>query len=94
MGKPAYLEKWITTITPLIAQESAFGVNFDWDEQIGLPGAIIIQNKHHSELYLRTITLEHVPGHGQVHFVCNSWVYPVKYYKKDRIFFSNKVCSF
>ncbi|XP_027353567.1 probable linoleate 9S-lipoxygenase 5 [Abrus precatorius] len=90
LGKPAYLEDWITTITPLTAGESAFKVTFDWDEDIGIPGAFLIRNNHHSEFYLRTLTLENVPGQGTIHFICNSWVYPAHKYKKDRIFFSNK----
>ncbi|XP_034706086.1 probable linoleate 9S-lipoxygenase 5 [Vitis riparia] len=90
IGKPAYLEDWITTITSLTAGESAFKVTFDWDEEIGEPGAFIIRNNHHSEFYLRTLTLEDVPGRGRIHFVCNSWVYPAKHYKTDRVFFTNQ----
>ncbi|KAM4119165.1 hypothetical protein ACJW30_03G038900 [Castanea mollissima] len=90
LGRPAYLENWITTITPLVAGESAFKVTFDWDNEIGVPGAFLIKNNHHSEFYLKSLTLEDVPGQGRVHFVCNSWVYPVDKYKKDRVFFSNK----
>ncbi|RDY11311.1 putative linoleate 9S-lipoxygenase 5, partial [Mucuna pruriens] len=90
LGKPAYLEDWITTITPLTAAESAFTVTFDWDEDIGTPGAFLIRNNHHSEFYLKSLTLENVPGHGVIHFICNSWVYPAHNYKTDRIFFSNK----
>ena len=92
LGKPAYLEDWITTITPLTAGESAFKVTFEWDEEeIGTPGAFLIRNNHHSEFFLRTLTLEDVPGQGPIHFVCNSWVYPADQYEKDRIFFTNKV---
>lgn len=90
-AKPAYLEDWITTITPLTAGESAFKVTFDWDPEIGVPGAFLIRNEHHSEFYLKTVTLKDVPGEGDVQFVCNSWVYPADKYKQDRIFFSNKV---
>lgn len=91
LGNPAILEDWISTITPLTAGESSYEVTFDWDEEIGLPGAFLVKNLHHSEFYLMTLTLENVPGHGKVHFVCNSWVYPAKRYTKDRIFFANKV---
>ncbi|KAG2727530.1 hypothetical protein I3760_01G160800 [Carya illinoinensis] len=89
-GKAAYLEKWITTITPLTAGETAFTVTFDWDESMGVPGALVVKNHHHSQFYLKTITLEDVRGHGRVHFVCNSWVYPAHRYKYHRVFFSNK----
>ena len=94
LGKTADLENWITTITPLIAGESAFKVTFDWDEEIGVPGAFIIRNNHDSEFYLKTLTLEDVPGQGRVHFVCNSWVYPANKYEKDCVFFSNKVINY
>ncbi|XP_062084763.1 probable linoleate 9S-lipoxygenase 5 [Humulus lupulus] len=90
LGKEAYLEDWITTISPLTAGDSAYDVNFDWDEKIGVPGAFIIRNYHHSEFYLKTLTLEDVPGHGRIHFVCNSWVYSSDKYHSPRIFFANK----
>lgn len=90
-SNPAYLENWLTTITPLTAGESAYGVTFDWDEEFGLPGAFIIKNLHFTEFFLKSVTLEDVPNHGKVHFVCNSWVYPASKYKSDRIFFVNKV---
>ena len=90
LGKPAYLEDWITTITPLTAGESAFKVTFDLEDNIGVPGAFLIRNNHHSEFFLKTLTLDY-PDQTRVHFVCNSWVYPAKRYQKDRIFFTNKV---
>ncbi|XP_059437178.1 probable linoleate 9S-lipoxygenase 5 [Corylus avellana] len=90
LGNPAYLENWISTITPLLAGESEFKVTFDWDEDIAIPGAFLVKNNHHSEFYLKSLTLEDVPGQGRIHFVCNSWVYPADQYKKDRVFFSNK----
>lgn len=93
LGETTHLEDWITSITALASGESAFKVNFNWNEEIGLPGAFIIRNNHHSEFYLKTLTLEDIPGHGKIHFVCNSWVYPAKHYKYDRIFFANKVIN-
>ncbi|KAL1188121.1 Linoleate 9S-lipoxygenase 1 [Cardamine amara subsp. amara] len=90
VGKDAHLENWITTITSLTAGESAFKVTFDYDADFGYPGAFLIKNSHPSEFYLKSLTLENVPGHGRVHYICNSWVYPAKHYSKDRIFFSNK----
>ncbi|CAA0812289.1 Linoleate 9S-lipoxygenase 5- chloroplastic, partial [Striga hermonthica] len=91
LGKEAYLEDWVSKITSLAAQdEASFGITFEWDESIGVPGAFLIRNHHHSQFYLKTVTLEDVPGHGQVHFECNSWVYPAHRYKYDRVFFTNK----
>jgi linoleate 9S-lipoxygenase len=90
LGKPAYLEDWITKITPLTAADVTFNVNFEWEEEVGVPGALLVKNCHHNEFYLKTVTLEDVPGHGRIHFVCNSWVYPAEYYKNDRVFFTNQ----
>ncbi|CAI0466095.1 unnamed protein product, partial [Linum tenue] len=91
IGKAAFLEKWVQKMTPLTATETSFSITFDWDQSaMGVPGAFIIRNHHHSQFYLKTLTLDDVPGHGRVHFICNSWVYPAHRYKYDRIFFSNK----
>ncbi|KAL0348840.1 UNVERIFIED_CONTAM: Linoleate 9S-lipoxygenase 5 [Sesamum angustifolium] len=91
LGKEAYLENWVSKFTSLSAEaEATFDVSFTWDESLGVPGAFLVRNHHHSQFYLKTLTLEDVPGHGQVHFVCNSWVYPTHRYKYDRVFFTNK----
>ncbi|KAK6804963.1 hypothetical protein RDI58_002747 [Solanum bulbocastanum] len=90
-SNPAYLENWLTNITPIIAGESTFSVTFDWDHnEFGVPGAFIIKNFHLNEFFLKSLTLEEVPNHGKIHFVCNSWVYPASKYKSDRIFFANQ----
>ncbi|KAK9076989.1 hypothetical protein SSX86_005324 [Deinandra increscens subsp. villosa] len=88
VGNPAILEDWNSSTFTI--DELTHEVNFEWNEEIGLPGAVSVKNNHHSEFFLKTITLENVPGHGEVHFICNSWVYPSKRYQKDRVFFSNK----
>ncbi|KAK9919840.1 hypothetical protein M0R45_028415 [Rubus argutus] len=86
LGKPAYLENWMFSLVPLTAGDSAFGVNMEWDDQIGVPGAILVKNNHETEFFLKSVILEDVPGVGRMHFVCNSWVYPARRYKRDRIF--------
>ncbi|CAI0460073.1 unnamed protein product [Linum tenue] len=91
LGKAAYLENWIPTIAPLKAGETSYDVTFEWEEEeIGIPGAFLIKNNHHSEFFLKSLTLQDVPGEGRIHFPCNSWVYPAKRYTKDRVFFTNK----
>ncbi|KAL2469912.1 Linoleate 9S-lipoxygenase 5 [Abeliophyllum distichum] len=91
LGKTVFLENWISKVTSLSAEdEVTFNVTFEWDESIGVPGAFIIRNHHHSQFYLKTVTLEDVPGHDKLHFVCNSWVYPAHRYTYDRVFFVNK----
>ncbi|KAI9114904.1 hypothetical protein K1719_013917 [Acacia pycnantha] len=91
LGKVTHLENWISTISSVTATtDTEFSVSIDWHESMGVPGAFIIRNHHHSQFYLKTVTFEDIPGHGPVHFVCNSWVYPAHRYKYNRIFFSNK----
>ncbi|KAL6971463.1 Lox9p [Sarracenia purpurea var. burkii] len=91
LGKATYIEKWITTIRSAPATgDASFNITFEWDKAMGVPGAFVVRNHHHSELYFKTLTLENVPGQGQLHFVCNSWVYPARHYKYDRVFFSNQ----
>ncbi|KAJ0982301.1 hypothetical protein J5N97_010556 [Dioscorea zingiberensis] len=88
VGEPAYLEQ-LFTIPSVAAGESKFSVTFHWDENHGIPGAFIIKNKHTSQFFLKSLTIDDFPGKGRIHFVCNSWVYPADKYNYDRIFFSN-----
>ncbi|CAF2076928.1 unnamed protein product [Brassica napus] len=90
LGKAAHLEKWVTKIkTSVTAEETAFGVTFDWDESMGPPAAFVIKNQHRSQFYLKSLTLRNSQG-GAIHFVCNSWIYPSHRYRSDRVFFSNQ----
>ncbi|KAL6614019.1 hypothetical protein ACP70R_036289 [Stipagrostis hirtigluma subsp. patula] len=90
VGAEASLEQWLTTLPPLTAGENSFAVTFDWEvEKMGVPGAIIVRNNHASEFFLKTITLDNVPGRGTVVFVANSWIYPQFKYRYNRVFFAN-----
>uniref|UniRef100_A0A0A9FXP8 PLAT domain-containing protein n=1 Tax=Arundo donax TaxID=35708 RepID=A0A0A9FXP8_ARUDO len=94
VGAEANLERWPASLPSLTTGESNFGVTFDWEvEKLGVPGAIIVKNYHSSEFFLKTITLDDVPGRGTVTFVANSWVYPVGKYRYNRVFFANDVSS-
>ncbi|KAK4357184.1 hypothetical protein RND71_022794 [Anisodus tanguticus] len=86
LRKPAILE-WASTKTWISVEEAAFNITFDWDESIGLPGAFIIKNHHHNQFYLKTVTLEDVPGHGEVHFTylpCNT-PEPLQPYRNEEL---------
>ncbi|KAF5199345.1 Lipoxygenase [Thalictrum thalictroides] len=89
-GRPAYLEEWNKNSHAIAAGECIFKLTLEWDEDIGFPGAFIIRNFHRNEFFLKTVTLEDVPGVGRVHYICNSWVYPTNKYKYHRIFFANQ----
>ncbi|KAH7847289.1 hypothetical protein Vadar_024296 [Vaccinium darrowii] len=85
LGQKVFLQ-----LVSAVNADPGFDVSFDWDDEIGVPGAFIIRNLHYSEFYLKSLTLDQVPGHGRIHFVCNSWVYPADKYKTDRVFFTNQ----
>ncbi|KAL5712667.1 linoleate 9S-lipoxygenase [Ranunculus cassubicifolius] len=88
-GRPAYLKRWNKDRRAIAAGESVFTLTLDWDEELGVPGAVVITNYHSTEFFLKSITMEDIPGVGRMHFICNSWVYPHKKHQ-SRVFFSNK----
>jgi len=87
------LEKHLPTLPTLGARQEAFDINFEWDASFGIPGAFYIKNFMTDEFFLVSVKLEDIPNHGTINFVCNSWVYNFKSYKKNRIFFVNDVSS-
>ncbi|KAF3784584.1 Arachidonate 12-lipoxygenase 12S-type [Nymphaea thermarum] len=90
VGAPAFLEDWPKVPAVAAVGDTTFKVEFYLDEGFGMPGAFIIRNLHKSEFYLKTVTLQNVPGEGKVHFACYSWVYPADKYKYNRVFFANQ----
>ena len=93
VGKQTFLEGLVTSLPTLGAGQSAFNVHFEWDSDMGIPGAFYIENFKQVEFFLVSLTLEDIPNHGSIHFLCNSWVYNSKKYKSGRIFFANKVIN-
>ncbi|KAL0924748.1 hypothetical protein M5K25_005603 [Dendrobium thyrsiflorum] len=90
VGPPAYLETVQYSVVPeLFACEKTYVVNFIVEESEGIPGAVIVRNRHRHQFYLNSITLENFPGQGRIHFDCKSWVYKTSKYSYDRIFFAN-----
>ncbi|MBA0764132.1 hypothetical protein Gotri_013501 [Gossypium trilobum] len=85
VGSEIHLEGWNNRSSYL--EDRTFHVDFEWDEDFGTPGAVLVHNPYESEFYLKTITLQDVPGRGPIHFLCNSWVYQNQ---GSRIFFSTK----
>ncbi|KAL2337926.1 hypothetical protein Fmac_012372 [Flemingia macrophylla] len=90
VGKQTFLEGLINSLPTLRDGQSAFDIHFEWDSDMGIPGAFYIENFMQLEFYLVSLTLEDVPNQGTIHFECNSWVYNAKMYNSTRIFFANK----
>ncbi|KAL0924749.1 hypothetical protein M5K25_005604 [Dendrobium thyrsiflorum] len=90
VGPPAYLAPLTLPVIPkLDAGEKTYVVKFIVGESQGIPGAVIVRNRHRKQFYLKSITIENFPGKGRIHFDCNSWVYSTDKYSYDRIFFAN-----
>jgi linoleate 9S-lipoxygenase len=90
VGEEERLEQWVLHLDA--GEDTTLNVTFDWDvKKQGLPGAVIVKNYHSAQFFLKTITIDDVPGHGRIVFVANSWVYNTDKYKYDRVFFTNQV---
>ncbi|KAI4986362.1 hypothetical protein ZWY2020_018992 [Hordeum vulgare] len=91
VGEEANLEPCLVkkSLLGVSTGEQKFEVTFNWSMDLGVPGAIIVKNNDEKEFFLKTITLDDVPGHGAVVFIANSWVYPQAKYSYNRVFFTN-----
>ncbi|KAE8038087.1 hypothetical protein FH972_010630 [Carpinus fangiana] len=66
---------------------TTYKVKFQVKPDFGIPGALVIKSQHKQKLFLQSATLEII--NQNIHFNCNSWIYPFKNTNADRIFFSN-----
>jgi lipoxygenase len=64
--------------------------SFEVPAEFGEVGAILVENKHHKEMFLKDIVLTGF-SNGPVNIDCNSWVHSKKDNPQKRVFFSNKV---
>jgi len=89
----AVLKDWAKK-SKVKAERVNYMAEFVVDSNFGVPGAILVTNKHQKEFFLESITLEGLAC-GPVHFPCNSWVQSSKDLPLGkRIFFHNKVIKF
>ncbi|KAF7845019.1 putative linoleate 9S-lipoxygenase 5 [Senna tora] len=91
IGKAVDVEETISMVKCWTAAKVSYKVEFEWDiGKMGIPEAFLIKNEHEMQFFLVSLTLEDVPNQGNIHFPCNSWVFPAHRYTKDRVFFANK----
>ncbi|KAG6632538.1 hypothetical protein CIPAW_13G165600 [Carya illinoinensis] len=77
--------RWTSQDDGEVKYESGFEVPADFGEV----GAILLENEHHKEMYLKDIILDGFPN-GTVSLTCNSWVHSKHDYPQKRVFFTNK----
>jgi len=90
VGKRTFFEGFVTSAPILGTGQNTYDVHFEWDSEMGIPGAFYIENFMQGEFFLVSLTLEDIPNQGDINFVCNSWIYNAKKYTTARIFFANK----
>ena len=69
-----------------------YKIKLQVESHFGTPRAFVIQNKQNRKFYLLSASIETCTNRI-IHFDCNSWIYPIKKTKFDRLFFSNRVSS-
>lgn len=85
----AVLKDWAKK-SKMKAERVNYMAEFVVDSNFGVPGAILVTNKHQQEFFLESITIEGFAC-GPVHFPCNSWIQSSKDLPLGkRILFHNK----
>ncbi|KAH0998013.1 hypothetical protein GBA52_021877 [Prunus armeniaca] len=69
--------------------EIMYETDFKVPVHFGEVGAVLVENEHHKEMFLKDIVLDGLP-YGSVHLSCNSWVHSKYDNPEKRVFFTNK----
>ncbi|ONH99220.1 hypothetical protein PRUPE_6G018700 [Prunus persica] len=69
--------------------EIIYETDFKVPVHFGEVGAVLVENEHHKEMFLKDIVLDGLP-YGSVHLSCNSWVHSKYDNPEKRVFFTNK----
>lgn len=70
--------------------EVLYEARFELSTDFGNVGAILIENEHNKEVFLKSIVL-HGFSNGPVNLTCNSWIQPKNDTPAKRVFFTHKV---
>ncbi|CAA0823858.1 Lipoxygenase 2- chloroplastic [Striga hermonthica] len=71
--------------------ETYYEAKIEIPEDFGEIGAVIIENEHKKEMFVKEILLEGVlSSSGSIIVTCNSWVQPSNGNQEKRVFFNNK----
>ncbi|XAR62391.1 Linoleate 13S-lipoxygenase [Bertholletia excelsa] len=69
--------------------EVKYDCDFKIPKDFGGIGAVLVENEHHNEMYLKSIVFDGL-AQGVLNVTCNSWVAPKSDNSEKRIFFTNK----
>ncbi|KAK7341600.1 hypothetical protein VNO80_24536 [Phaseolus coccineus] len=71
------------------AEEVRYEAEFEVPESFGEIGALLVENEHHREMFVREIVLDGFEL-GPVRFACESWLHSKHDNPEKRVFFPNK----
>lgn len=69
--------------------EVYYEATFELPTEFGKVGAVLVENEHHNEMFLKSIVFDGFPD-GPVHLTCDSWVQPKYDNPVKRVFFTDK----
>ncbi|KAH6767720.1 lipoxygenase 2 [Perilla frutescens var. hirtella] len=69
--------------------ETYYESSFEIPEDFGEIGAVIIENEHHQEMFVKSIVLDGFSS-GSINIHCDSWIHSKFDNSEKRVFFSNK----
>ncbi|XP_045814574.1 linoleate 13S-lipoxygenase 2-1, chloroplastic-like isoform X8 [Trifolium pratense] len=67
-----------------------YEATFELPTNFGNVGAVLVENEHNKEIFLKNIVLDGFPD-GPVHLNCQSWIQPKHDTHTKRVFFTNKM---
>ncbi|PNX75520.1 linoleate 13s-lipoxygenase 2-1 chloroplastic-like, partial [Trifolium pratense] len=70
--------------------EVQYEATFELPTNFGNVGAVLVENEHSKEIFLKNIVLDGFPD-GPVHLSCKSWIQPKHDTPTKRVFFTNKM---
>ncbi|CAJ2668648.1 unnamed protein product [Trifolium pratense] len=70
--------------------EVQYEATFELPTNFGNVGAVLVENEHSKEIFLKNIVLDGFPD-GPVHLSCKSWIQPKHDTHTKRVFFTNKM---
>uniref|UniRef100_A0A5B7BF19 Lipoxygenase n=1 Tax=Davidia involucrata TaxID=16924 RepID=A0A5B7BF19_DAVIN len=70
--------------------EVKYECDFKVPSGFGAIGAVLVENEHCKEMYVKKIVISGFPDGRDVNVTCNSWVQPKSNHSEKRVFFTNK----
>ncbi|KAL7113351.1 hypothetical protein ACP275_04G056100 [Erythranthe tilingii] len=72
--------------------ETYYETSFEIPEDFGEVGAVLIENEHHKEMFLKNIVFDgfSTTTNGSLEVTCNTWIHPKFDNPEKRVFFTNK----